>query len=220
MVEEYLRYWLEHVVRVERRPKTYQGYEGVVRRYLTPELGKNGSASSAFATSGRSSVLCLGSDHREHRDEHGDAQDDERWRVGQGWILSATCSLALTRRAQVSWSTKWSSLISNIWLAIPRNLMPPPEPPIPHPGCFPADSPAGRSEPPTSGNASKTSTSSRPSTLHRPVPTRHRTPRRPPRPHARHPHRHRRRRRLATRLSRRLDDYAADVARRPAKETS
>ncbi|MCO6000142.1 tyrosine-type recombinase/integrase [Actinoallomurus rhizosphaericola] len=39
-VEQYLTYWLEHVVRVERRPKTYQGYEGVVRRYLIPELGK------------------------------------------------------------------------------------------------------------------------------------------------------------------------------------
>jgi integrase len=38
-VERYLSYWLEHVVRVERRPKTYQGYEGVVRRYLIPELG-------------------------------------------------------------------------------------------------------------------------------------------------------------------------------------
>jgi integrase len=39
-LEEYLKYWLEHLVRVERRPKTYQGYEGVVRRYLIPELGK------------------------------------------------------------------------------------------------------------------------------------------------------------------------------------
>jgi integrase len=39
-VERYLTYWLDHVVRVERRPKTYQGYEGVVRRYLIPELGK------------------------------------------------------------------------------------------------------------------------------------------------------------------------------------
>jgi hypothetical protein len=39
-VERYLTYWLDRVVRVERRPKTYQGYEGVVRRYLIPELGK------------------------------------------------------------------------------------------------------------------------------------------------------------------------------------
>lgn len=39
-VERYLTYWLDHVVRVERRPKTYQGYEGVVRRHLIPELGK------------------------------------------------------------------------------------------------------------------------------------------------------------------------------------
>lgn len=39
-VEKYLLYWLEYIVRVERRPKTYQGYEGVVRRHLVPELGK------------------------------------------------------------------------------------------------------------------------------------------------------------------------------------
>ncbi|MFL6053319.1 MAG: site-specific integrase [Actinoallomurus sp.] len=39
-VERYLTYWLDHVVRAERRPKTYQGYEGVVRRHLIPELGK------------------------------------------------------------------------------------------------------------------------------------------------------------------------------------
>ncbi|MDR7301623.1 hypothetical protein [Haloactinomyces albus] len=36
---QYLEYWLENVVRM-RRPKTYQGYEGVVRRYLMPGLGK------------------------------------------------------------------------------------------------------------------------------------------------------------------------------------
>ncbi len=35
----YLEYWLANVVR-HRRPKTYQGYEGVVRRYLVPGLGK------------------------------------------------------------------------------------------------------------------------------------------------------------------------------------
>jgi integrase len=39
-VEQYLTYWLEHVVRVRRQPKTYQGYESVVRRHLIPELGK------------------------------------------------------------------------------------------------------------------------------------------------------------------------------------
>ncbi|MQA87719.1 MAG: tyrosine-type recombinase/integrase [Streptosporangiales bacterium] len=39
-VEEYLSYWLEHIARVERRPKTYQGYEGVVRLHLVPGLGK------------------------------------------------------------------------------------------------------------------------------------------------------------------------------------
>lgn len=39
-VQEYLDYWLEHVVRAELRPKTVQGYEGVIRRYLVPGLGK------------------------------------------------------------------------------------------------------------------------------------------------------------------------------------
>jgi len=39
-VAEYLNYWLLHVVREERQPKTYQGYEGVVRLHLIPGLGK------------------------------------------------------------------------------------------------------------------------------------------------------------------------------------
>ena len=39
-VAEYLNYWLEHIVKAERRPKTYQGYEGVVRLHLIPGLGK------------------------------------------------------------------------------------------------------------------------------------------------------------------------------------
>lgn len=39
-VAEYLTYWLQHVVKQERRPKTYQGYEGVVRLHLIPGLGK------------------------------------------------------------------------------------------------------------------------------------------------------------------------------------
>jgi len=39
-VGEYLAYWLRQVVREDRRPKTYQGYEGVVRLHLIPGLGK------------------------------------------------------------------------------------------------------------------------------------------------------------------------------------
>ncbi|MCZ7415300.1 tyrosine-type recombinase/integrase [Streptomyces sp. WMMC897] len=39
-MEEYLVYWLARVVRVNRRPKTYQGYESVVRVHLIPGLGK------------------------------------------------------------------------------------------------------------------------------------------------------------------------------------
>lgn len=38
-VEQYLTYWLENV-RVERRPKTVQGYESVIRLHLVPGLGK------------------------------------------------------------------------------------------------------------------------------------------------------------------------------------
>ncbi|GAA1633253.1 site-specific integrase [Nonomuraea maheshkhaliensis] len=63
-VADYLTYWLEHVVRVERRPKTVQGYEGVVRRYLIPALGKkrldklNAAEVRQFVTSLRSGCQC------------------------------------------------------------------------------------------------------------------------------------------------------------------
>jgi integrase len=36
---EYLDYWLEHVVRTNRRPKTYEQYEIAARLYLKPGLG-------------------------------------------------------------------------------------------------------------------------------------------------------------------------------------
>lgn len=36
---EYLAYWLKHVVKIERRPKTYIAYEQVVRVHLVPGLG-------------------------------------------------------------------------------------------------------------------------------------------------------------------------------------
>ncbi len=39
-VADYLTEWLAEVVKVQRRPKTYQGYEGVVRLHLIPGLGK------------------------------------------------------------------------------------------------------------------------------------------------------------------------------------
>jgi integrase len=38
-VGEYLDYWLENVVQVERGRSTYSGYEVVIRRYLRPLLG-------------------------------------------------------------------------------------------------------------------------------------------------------------------------------------
>jgi integrase len=39
-VAEYLTFWLSHVVREDRRPKTYQGYESVARLHLIPGLGR------------------------------------------------------------------------------------------------------------------------------------------------------------------------------------
>ncbi|MCK2213683.1 hypothetical protein MF672_007755 [Actinomadura sp. ATCC 31491] len=39
---DFLTYWLKHIVSQERRPKTYQGYEGVVRLHPIPGLGKKG----------------------------------------------------------------------------------------------------------------------------------------------------------------------------------
>ena len=39
-VAAYLGYWLEEVVRPARQPRTYQGYEAVVRRQLDPVIGQ------------------------------------------------------------------------------------------------------------------------------------------------------------------------------------
>lgn len=39
-VEEYLKRWLEDVVRVSNRPTTIRRYEGIVNKYLIPELGR------------------------------------------------------------------------------------------------------------------------------------------------------------------------------------
>ncbi|MEU7986675.1 site-specific integrase [Streptosporangium canum] len=63
-VGDYLTYWLEHVVRAERRPKTVQGYEGVIRRYLIPSLGRkrldklNAAEVRQFVTSLRNGCQC------------------------------------------------------------------------------------------------------------------------------------------------------------------
>ena len=63
-VAKYLAYWLQHVVKPERKPRTYQGYEGVVRLYLIPELGNKRLAKLAaqdvrvFITRLRAQCLC------------------------------------------------------------------------------------------------------------------------------------------------------------------
>jgi integrase len=63
-VEQYLTYWLEHVVKVERRPKTVQGYESVIRLHLIPGLGKkrlgklNARDVRTFITSVREACQC------------------------------------------------------------------------------------------------------------------------------------------------------------------
>jgi integrase len=74
-VAEYLTYWLEHIVKDERRPKTYQGYEGVVRLHLIPGLGKKRLSKltaqdvRAYITRARNECQCC---------KHGwDAQRDE-----------------------------------------------------------------------------------------------------------------------------------------------
>jgi integrase len=63
-VGKYLTYWLEHVVLPERRPRTYQGYESVVRLYVIPELGNKRLAKltardvRVFITRIRAQCLC------------------------------------------------------------------------------------------------------------------------------------------------------------------
>jgi integrase len=63
-VADYLNYWLTHIVSEERRPKTYQGYEGVVRLHLIPGLGKkrlgklNAQDVRLFITRVRSECQC------------------------------------------------------------------------------------------------------------------------------------------------------------------
>ena len=39
-IDAYLQYWLEHVVKNNRRPATYALYETNIRLYLIPGLGK------------------------------------------------------------------------------------------------------------------------------------------------------------------------------------
>src|SRR6266487_3550997 len=39
MTDEYLHQWLSHA-RARVRPKTYEGYEGVIRLYASPALGE------------------------------------------------------------------------------------------------------------------------------------------------------------------------------------
>ncbi|WP_344586543.1 hypothetical protein [Actinomadura vinacea] len=57
-VEQNLGYWLKHVVRVERRPKTVQGYESVVRLHIIPALGKKRSRPVTCGSSSPTSVRC------------------------------------------------------------------------------------------------------------------------------------------------------------------
>lgn len=63
-VADFLNYWLKHIVKEERRPKTYQGYESVVRLHLIPGLGKkrlnklNAQDVRQFITRVRSECQC------------------------------------------------------------------------------------------------------------------------------------------------------------------
>ncbi|SEG91101.1 Site-specific recombinase XerD [Thermomonospora echinospora] len=62
-VGQYLTYWLDNVVRPERKPRTAQGYESVIRLYLIPELGNKRlgklAARDVRAFISRVRALCL-----------------------------------------------------------------------------------------------------------------------------------------------------------------
>jgi integrase len=63
-VEKFLKYWLEHIVKPSKKPKTYQGYELVSRVHLIPHLGRkklhklNGADVRQFMTLIRNTCLC------------------------------------------------------------------------------------------------------------------------------------------------------------------
>jgi hypothetical protein len=76
-IERFLLYWLEHVVRPARKPKTYQGYGVVVRIHLIPQLGRKklhrltGADVRFFLTRLRNTCLCClhGVDARRPKEE-------------------------------------------------------------------------------------------------------------------------------------------------------
>ncbi|GAB2565135.1 tyrosine-type recombinase/integrase [Kribbella endophytica] len=63
-VEAFLKYWLEHIVKPSKKPKTHQGYELVARVHLIPHLGRkklhklNGADVRLFMTRIRNTCLC------------------------------------------------------------------------------------------------------------------------------------------------------------------
>jgi integrase len=76
-VERFLLYWLDHVVKPERKPKTHQGYEIAVRVHLLPGLGTkrlnklSGADVRLFLRRLESTCLCClhGYDRRRTEDE-------------------------------------------------------------------------------------------------------------------------------------------------------
>lgn len=72
-LEAFLRYWLEHIVKPARKPKTYQGYELVARVHLIPDLGKKklhkltGADVRLFMKRLRNTCLCCKHGYDERR---------------------------------------------------------------------------------------------------------------------------------------------------------
>lgn len=74
-VGAFLAYWLEYVVKPARKPKTFQGYEVVVRVHLVPGLGRkrlnrlSGADVRAFLRRFEGSCLCCLHGYDQRRDE-------------------------------------------------------------------------------------------------------------------------------------------------------
>ncbi|MFK4084025.1 tyrosine-type recombinase/integrase [Kribbella sp. NPDC020789] len=72
-LDAYLKYWLEHIVKPSKKPKTHQGYEVVARVHLVPHLGRkklhklNGADVRTLIKRVRSSCLCCQHGYDERR---------------------------------------------------------------------------------------------------------------------------------------------------------
>ena len=105
-VAEYLNYWLSTVVLNERRPKTYQGYEGVVRLHLIRGIGRKRLAKLTaqdiriFLTQIRQECQCC---------KHGwDSQRTNRAVARLGSAVAPGCRSAWSSSSTPCSATRWS----------------------------------------------------------------------------------------------------------------